>query len=186
MEIIDPDTGGLVETLSSMWKLNQHDTSWTPALVGNPRGLEDLDPEYDGSQLIYQAYDGTLTVDIVEPCMQDNGMPEPGCFIAKVMVPVRRTFWDKYSLDDGGYGYGYARGSLWMDEPEDDWETLPTPAAIKADETGKLQQEMFNRFNRCQQNNQTVHGSGQPGLFKIRFTPNSERLKFKPSKWHNK
>lgn len=174
IQVVDPETKTEIKHLASHWKLNPHEQNWAPLLSGNRRSLEEFSDSIHPIQIAYNPYDGPITLKLLEPCLEEA---ESGYFLANVCLPLSRTYWDKYPNIRDNYGNNYA---LWLDERPEGWEPLPSPKTIRlADEekTVELEQEIWNRFQMCQRGGQTLFGSGKPGVYMIKVTPNTEKQK---------
>jgi ATPase family associated with various cellular activities (AAA) len=169
VQIVDPETNSEIKLLSSFWKLGIHERHLAALLGGSRRAVEQFAEDRVERNTAYNPYDGMITLALIEPCMEED---EKGYFLAKISVPITRTFWDKYDTIKDGYG---GHTSLWMDARPEDWKSLPSLDAMKKDEDGELQDHVYHRFHTCQRTGSTVYGTGKPSIFKIRIVPNKDR-----------
>lgn len=161
--ILDSKTGQPVNTICHFFR---PDERFSSLLSGNKRAVEDFKERDQPQQLYYRAFDGTVILNLVQKCDEQH------VWLAQVAVPRSKTHFDGFpNLYDGGT-------SFYIDNRPKDWSFEFTPDAVKADD--KLAKKLQTVFREAL-DNETVYGTGEKAVFKVKVEPNKESAA--PQRW---
>lgn len=161
IHVINPETGEILDTISSYFKLDQSYARYAPLLSGNRRSIESFIANGHRVDIHSRHWNGGMTVSLVEKCDEDD------CWLAEVRLPQDKTIWAEYAF--------LHKATLWLDEKPSGWK-LPSPTTARKDD--KIRESIEEKFEDSECAG-TVYGTGKRGTFKIKIEPNRD---YAPSK----